>query len=75
MAAAAISHHIPLIVNHLLSYLRQEQLSLMSLPTDALIDGRIKWGPVPRWIIDDTILRVDATSTKLEEGKTYLKYP
>jgi hypothetical protein len=31
------------------SYVWQEQQSLFDVSTEALMDGRIKWGPVPVW--------------------------
>jgi hypothetical protein len=37
-------------VLHSSSYLRQEQLSIKDISYDALCDGRIKWGSLPKWL-------------------------
>ena len=45
----------------------------MSLPIDALIDGRIKWGPNPKWITDDSSVKEEATST-IGESTIHMLY-
>ena len=45
----------------------------MSLPIDALIDGRIKWGPNPKWIVDGSPVEEEATPT-LGQSTTHMSY-
>ena len=40
----------------------------MSVPLDALIDGRIKWGPIPKWNGTSIVNTVDKKETIQESA-------
>ena len=56
-----------------ISYLRNEQLSLMSVPFEALVDGRIKWGPIPKWDGTSIVNTVEKKET-VEDSKYKLSH-
>jgi hypothetical protein len=46
-------------------YVRNEQLSLLTLPREAVLEGRISWSPVP-WVGNQNTKA--ASSTELSDG-------